>query len=602
MIVAAGLLIQAPDGRVLFLRRTGGSDEGMWAFPGGRQDAGETLEQTAVRETVEEAGVDLSNSPLMDWTRRQKDQVDYTTFRTRVRQTFTPRLNEEHDKFTWALPRDAPQPLHPGVKIALERFRMDELGVARAIALGELTSPQRYENMSLFALRITGTGVAYRQGLDEFVWRDPKIYLNEEFLARCAGLPVIVDHPEKNALDSQEFQDRIVGTILLPYIEGNEVWGVAKIFDDSTIKMLKTHQLSTSPAVVFRNAGSTLAKKLKDGKTLLIEGKPSLLDHLAICEQGVWDKGGEPTGVKSTLNDGGSDDMSGTMNNMAGGGAPKPGAAPAPAPMADADGGQQMLDKILATCDAMVGRIDALEKRYGDGAMTVTHDPEGGAPGAPVGGPGDLPSPKMDAGDEYPEEISTMPEATAADKIRKDSAKAGWRADKSLRANHQPARITADSVNEIVERRLAEKLKALEAKMPGHLSDADHAAMSSIQARADVVYAAFGDSAPRPLQGETIPAYRGRLAKGLQPHSSAWKDVDLSGLPENVLSVAEVAIYADAMAAARNPASVDQDELREVKSHDVTGRVVSTFVGQPKAWMQSFTANRRRVSGIRNGS
>src|SRR5581483_7828955 len=31
----------------------------------------------------------------------------------------------------------------------------------------------------------------------------------------------------------------------------------------------------------------------------LIEGKPSLLDHVCVCEQGVWDKGGPPTGVRS---------------------------------------------------------------------------------------------------------------------------------------------------------------------------------------------------------------------------------------------------------------------------------------------------------------
>ncbi|EJM4515722.1 NUDIX hydrolase, partial [Salmonella enterica] len=36
-----------------------------------------------------------------------------------------------------------------------------------------------------------------------------------------------------------------------------------------------------------------------DGEPLLLEGNPVLLDHLAICEQGVWDKLGEPTGVKS---------------------------------------------------------------------------------------------------------------------------------------------------------------------------------------------------------------------------------------------------------------------------------------------------------------
>lgn len=593
MIQAAGVLIQAKDGRILFVRRSGGSDEGLWAMPGGKVEPGETPEQSVIRETIEEIGIDLlkSNIPLAQWTRRQRDDVDYTTFITKVGRIFTPPRLVEHDKFMWARAEDAPTPLHPGVQVALNRFKMDELGVARAIATGELTSPQRYENMSLFAMRITGTGVAYRQGLDEYVWRDPKIYLNDEFLARCNGLPVIVDHPEKNALDSQEFQDRVVGTILLPYIEGNEVWGIAKIFDDSTISMLETHRLSTSPAVVFRTPGSTKTKRLEDGKTLLIEGKPSLLDHLAICEQGVWDKGGEPAGVKSTLNDGGSDDMSGTMMN----GAPAGASAEKPPAAADNANGGDPMDKVLAACDSLVKRMDALEAKFGGGEPAPAA--EGGAAPPPVEDEANKPSPMMDgAGDEYPEEIKTMPEATAADKVRKDAAKAGWRADKSIRDAAAAAR--ADSV----ESRLAARLAELEARIPASLSDAEMAAMSELQARADTVYAAFGDSAPRPLQGETTLAYRRRLAKGMQAHSSAWKDVDLSSLPENVISVAEAAIYADAMTAARNPAGLEADQLRELKSRDVTGRVVSTFVGEPRAWMQNFTANRRRLSGIRNGS
>ena len=67
---------------------------------------------------------------------------------------------------------------------------LDELGIAKAIRDGALTSPQEYANLLLVALRITGTGAAYRSGANEFVWRDPSIYLNAEFLQRCNGLPV----------------------------------------------------------------------------------------------------------------------------------------------------------------------------------------------------------------------------------------------------------------------------------------------------------------------------------------------------------------------------------------------------------------------------
>lgn len=175
---------------------------------------------------------------------------------------------------------------------------LDELGVAKAIRDGELTSPQRYQNILLVALRITGTGAAYRQGADEFVWRAPSLYLNDEFLERCQGLPVILEHPQKNILNSQEFTDRIIGTVMLPYVKGDEIWAVSKIYDMPAARMLETEKLSTSPAVVLGGADDSTFK-LSDGKTLLIEGKPVLLDHLAVTALGTWDRGGPPAGVES---------------------------------------------------------------------------------------------------------------------------------------------------------------------------------------------------------------------------------------------------------------------------------------------------------------
>src|SRR5271169_5634245 len=107
------------------------------------------------------------------------------------------------------------------------RAEMDELEVAEAMQAGDLPSPQRYGSFYLFDIRITGTGLAYRMGRDEFVWRDKAIYLNDRFLKRCGGLPVIWDHPEKKpAIDSEEFSDRAVGTTFIPYIKGDDVWAI----------------------------------------------------------------------------------------------------------------------------------------------------------------------------------------------------------------------------------------------------------------------------------------------------------------------------------------------------------------------------------------
>jgi hypothetical protein len=230
-----------------------------------------------------------------------------------VQSTWIPELDAEHTGHCWAPIDDPPEPLHPGCRIVLKRFDLDELGIARAMVDGELASPQYYENLALFDVRITGTGTAYRRKLDEFVFRRPENYLSDYFLARCNGLSVIVHHPPSNTLNTEEFSNRVIGSIFIPYIgDGvrhpkDEVWGIAKVMDMNAAKWMEDNQLSTSPAVVFRETSVNAKLDLKDlgipeESTILIEGKPSLLDHLAICSVGVWDKGEQPTGVVSENN------------------------------------------------------------------------------------------------------------------------------------------------------------------------------------------------------------------------------------------------------------------------------------------------------------
>lgn len=323
MIRAAGILYVAPNGHVLLVRRTDGQG---WAFPGGGIEDGESAEEAARREFFEETGQKCEGS-LALWTRRVSplagaitntpegvpsalgEEVDFTTFLARGEE-FVPNLNEEHDAYQWVernFALGAPG-LHPGCYIALHRFDMDELDVAKAIVTGELTSPQRYRNLLLIAIRITGTGAAYRSTGDEFVWRDPSIYMNDEFLQRCNGLFVILEHPPKEPmLNTQEFRKRIVGSIFLPYLKSdvNEVWGIAKIADMEVAELLETEQMSTSPGVIFIKSELKRELEVQDGKTLVIEGEPCLLDHVCICPYGVWDKGGEAAGVDSieTRND-----------------------------------------------------------------------------------------------------------------------------------------------------------------------------------------------------------------------------------------------------------------------------------------------------------
>jgi 8-oxo-dGTP pyrophosphatase MutT (NUDIX family) len=654
-IKAAGILFLTKEGRALFVKRGNGGDHpNEFCFPGGQLEEGETALEAAEREAIEEVGV-LPAGKRIFWTRRvaadpqippalpidappvgaepeMTPEVDYTVFMQMVDEEFLPRLGDESTGWAWALATEPPQPLHPGCAIALARIGMDELGVARAMAAGDLEGPQRYMNMWLFNIRITGTGVAYRRLLDEHVYRHPDNYLTEEFLARCNGLPVVWMHPKKSAtLTSEEYGKRVVGSIFLPYIRNDEVWGIAKIHDDEAAEDMQAGQLSTSPAVVFRKSDSTSFKN-EDGSTLLIEGKPILLDHVAICPLGVWDKGDEPTGVArgdsmaerddKARDDAHRDDRSRddkARDDRARDDKARDDKARDDRAAADRTREEKARDDKARDdrarddrarddkarddrarddarrADARKRKDDESEEEYDERMKEMDREDRARDDRARD----DTMRRVMDAVTECADAIKGFGKRLDAyddAQRRKDAEEEEKRAAEGDREAADAVRRRKDEEEEAkakeedeakadAQRRLDARLSEIENRLPRERSREDLTTFYDHQARADRVWGAFGDRAPAFMNGEELRDYRHRLLKPYQKHSKTWEKTDLTKLDDQTFGIAEAQIYADAQHAASDPGMIEYGRLNMHEDRTEAGHLIRTFHGRPRSWM-----------------
>lgn len=106
--VSAVALIDT-DGRLLLAQRPQGKKmAGLWEFPGGKIEEGESPEQALVRELKEELGIDTSDSclaPLTFASHRYEDfHLMMPLYACRVWQGFV--TAKEGQNFVWAYPRD----------------------------------------------------------------------------------------------------------------------------------------------------------------------------------------------------------------------------------------------------------------------------------------------------------------------------------------------------------------------------------------------------------------------------------------------------------------------------------------------------------------
>lgn len=535
-IFGSGIMFR--QGKFVFLIQR--SDDGTWCQPGGTVEPGELAIDAARREVLEEVGYQY-DGPLTP----HSVYGDYLTFRAEVPERFEAKLNDESLAAGWFHIDDLPKPLHQPFAEMLAQQALNETEVAALIADGTLSSPQFFINMWMFAIRVTGTGVTWRSADQQMAFRNPDDYLTPEFLQRVAGVPLIWLHPEKNKLDSDEFAKRVIGTLTNSWVADNgEVWAIARVYDAEAAEIMATRQLSTSPTVTYSEAQDSIIKI--DGQPLLVEGSPVLLDHVAICEQGVWDKLLAPTGVKS-------DSIPNEAEKM---------------------DEEKIVALINQTLDARMAKADSEEadrKAKADAEEAAKKE-------------------KADAEAKEAEEAKAK--ADAEEKAAKEKADAEAKEKADAEEAERMAKEKADS-------ELRQQIADLRSRIPTELSDEERNEVADAQVKADSVFSCFGKRAPVPLSGEKPLAYRRRLMIQLQEHSPDFKSVDLSSIADSaLLSVAEKTIYADAQKSAS--LSVGPGMLREIKRADATGRQISTFEGDPAATWAPFQSGKRQVTSFNN--
>ena len=180
--------------------------------------------------------------------------------------------------------------------LILEAYKSGELVVTTLTTYG-----------AYIPLRVSGVGYSIRATKDSD--NQDYFYLSkrdDSFLKleqEIVGLPIIVNHPldkpnqnnenSRRFLTLNNFKDNaIIGVCLNAYEKDNELWALAKIYDIEVVLDLLNNEKSTSPAVYC----------YYEKDNAVIVDKPMLINHLAIVEQGHWDKKNRNSIDNSKLN------------------------------------------------------------------------------------------------------------------------------------------------------------------------------------------------------------------------------------------------------------------------------------------------------------
>lgn len=136
LVPSANVIATNAAGQVLLIRR---ADNGNFALPGGAMDLGESLTDTAIRETLEETGWKVEITGLVGVFSNPGHRVLYTSnneIRQECNVIYTGRAiapvadaDEESTEVIWVDPADIDRisPMHPTIRYRLDLWRSGDL-------------------------------------------------------------------------------------------------------------------------------------------------------------------------------------------------------------------------------------------------------------------------------------------------------------------------------------------------------------------------------------------------------------------------------------------------------------------------------------------
>lgn len=128
------VIIVKKGGKILLGKRKNCTEAGRWSFPGGHLEYGESPEECAKRELLEETGIKATRVSVGPWTNNMMENKHYIMLFMIIDEFFGEPQLKEPDKcegWLWFDPSSLPKPLFSPIVSLLKENRMTTLFVSK---------------------------------------------------------------------------------------------------------------------------------------------------------------------------------------------------------------------------------------------------------------------------------------------------------------------------------------------------------------------------------------------------------------------------------------------------------------------------------------